>query len=95
MERNVYLTAIEPGSGKSAVALGVMEALASLGRVGYFRPIVAGGEEPAVDEDASDALRAARRAARSGAEPFFDRGPGYAMLAGQPSADIDQPDGVG
>src|SRR5919202_2077536 len=46
MERNVYLTAIEPGSGKSAVALGVMEALASLGRVGYFRPIVAGGEQP-------------------------------------------------
>jgi phosphate acetyltransferase len=46
MERNVYLTAIEPGSGKSAVALGVMEALASLGRVGYFRPIVAAGEEP-------------------------------------------------
>jgi phosphate acetyltransferase len=46
MERNVYLTAIEPGSGKSAVALGVMEALASLGRVGYFRPIVASGEHP-------------------------------------------------
>jgi phosphate acetyltransferase len=46
MERNVYLTAIEPGSGKSAVALGVMEALASLGRVGYFRPIVAGGDQP-------------------------------------------------
>jgi len=46
VERNVYLTAIEPGSGKSAVALGVMEALASLGRVGYFRPIVAGGDRP-------------------------------------------------
>jgi phosphate acetyltransferase len=46
MERNVYLTAIEPGSGKSAVALGVMEALASLGRVGYFRPIVASGAQP-------------------------------------------------
>src|SRR5918999_2312155 len=46
MERNVYLTAIEPGSGKSAVALGVMEALASVGRVGYFRPIVAGEAEP-------------------------------------------------
>jgi phosphate acetyltransferase len=46
VERNVYLTAIEPGSGKSAVALGVMEALASLGRVGYFRPIVASGEQP-------------------------------------------------
>src|SRR5919106_3207139 len=46
MERNIYLTAIEPGSGKSAVALGVMEALASVGRVGYFRPIVASGERP-------------------------------------------------
>jgi len=46
VERNVYLTAIEPGSGKSAVALGVMEALASLGRVGYFRPIVAAGSRP-------------------------------------------------
>jgi phosphate acetyltransferase len=46
VERNVYLTAIEPGSGKSAVALGVMEVLASLGRVGYFRPIVASGEQP-------------------------------------------------
>jgi phosphate acetyltransferase len=46
MERNVYLTAIEPGSGKSAVALGVMEALASLGRVGYFRPIIASDERP-------------------------------------------------
>ena len=45
MERNVYLTAIEPGSGKSAVALGVMEALASLGRVGYFRPIVDSGDQ--------------------------------------------------
>jgi N-methylhydantoinase B len=52
-------------------------------------------DDPAVDEAASDALRAARRAAGGGAEPFFDRGPGYAMLAGQPSADIDQPDGVG
>jgi phosphate acetyltransferase len=46
MDRNIYLTAIEPGSGKSAVALGVMEALASLGRVGFFRPIVASGERP-------------------------------------------------
>ena len=47
-------------------------------------------DDPQVDEPASDALRSARRAARTGAEPFFDRGPGYAMLAGQPSADIDQ-----
>jgi N-methylhydantoinase B len=52
-------------------------------------------DDPRVDESASDALRAGRRAARTGDEPFFDRGPGYAMLAGRPSADIDQPDGVG
>ena len=50
-------------------------------------------DDPRVDEPASHALRTARRAARRGREPFFDRGPGYAMLAGQPSADIDQPDG--
>jgi N-methylhydantoinase B len=47
-------------------------------------------DAPALDEGASDALRAARRAARTGREPFFDRGPGYGMLAGQPTADIDQ-----
>jgi N-methylhydantoinase B len=52
-------------------------------------------DDPRVDEAASGALRAGRRAARTGREPFFDRGPGYAMLAGRPSADIDQPDGVG
>ena len=54
--------------------------------------VVVGGttDEPELDEAASDALRAARRAARTGQEPFFDRGPGYAMLAGQPTADIDQ-----
>jgi N-methylhydantoinase B len=51
--------------------------------------------DPRVDEAASGALRAGRRAARTGREPFFDRGPGYAMLAGRPSADTDQPDGVG
>jgi N-methylhydantoinase B len=54
--------------------------------------VVVGGssDEPELDETASDALRAARRAARTGQEPFFDRGPGYGMLAGQPTADIDQ-----
>jgi N-methylhydantoinase B len=50
---------------------------------------------PELDRPASDALRGARRAARTGGEPFFDRGPGYAVLAGRPWADIDQPDGVG
>jgi N-methylhydantoinase B len=48
-------------------------------------------DDPQLDQPASDALRTARREARTGREPFFDRGPGYAMLAGQPFADIDQP----
>ncbi|HZA73753.1 MAG TPA: hydantoinase B/oxoprolinase family protein, partial [Propionibacteriaceae bacterium] len=54
--------------------------------------VVVGGDpdDPEVDEAASDALRAARREARTGEEPFFDRGPGYAVLAGRPFADIDR-----
>jgi N-methylhydantoinase B len=43
-----------------------------------------------VDEDASEELRASLRAARTGQEPFFDRGPGYAVLAGRPHADVDR-----
>ncbi len=45
--------------------------------------VVASGspEEVHVDIPASDALRADMRSAR-GEEPFFDRGPGYALLAG-------------
>src|ERR671936_2362811 len=44
--------------------------------------VVVGGprEDPVVDQAASAALRASLRAARSGAEPFFDRGPGYQVL---------------
>ena len=39
-----------------------------------------------VDEPGSDALRARLRSARTGDEPFFDRGPGYARLAGGATA---------
>jgi N-methylhydantoinase B len=39
-----------------------------------------------VDEPASDALRARSRSSRTGDEPFFDRGPGYARLAGGATA---------
>jgi N-methylhydantoinase B len=34
-------------------------------------------------------MRASRRAARTGDEPFFDRGPGYARLSGGVAADVD------
>jgi N-methylhydantoinase B len=56
--------------------------------------VVVGGqrEDPVVDEDASEELRASLRAARGGREPFFDRGPGYATLAGRPHADVDHLD---
>jgi phosphate acetyltransferase len=43
--QNLYITAMEPGSGKSIVSLGVMEMLAARAqRAGFFRPIVRAGE---------------------------------------------------
>ena len=41
MSRNVYIAATKPGSGKSAIALGVMEMMVkNVGHVGFFRPII-------------------------------------------------------
>jgi N-methylhydantoinase B len=48
----------------------------------YGVVVTGGADEPVVDVAGSDALRAERRASRSGDEPFFDRGPGYARLSG-------------
>jgi N-methylhydantoinase B len=45
---------------------------------------------PTVDESASTRLRAAMREARTGDEPFFDRGPGYRRLAGRSHAELDR-----
>ena len=43
-----------------------------------------------VDAAASDILRESLRSQRSGQEPFFDRGPGYAHLSGgAASAEVD------
>ncbi|SEE78860.1 hydantoinase B/oxoprolinase family protein [Jiangella alba] len=39
-------------------------------------------DDPVADEAATSSLRASLRASRTGDEPFFDRGPGYARLAG-------------
>jgi phosphate acetyltransferase len=45
--RNLYITAMEPQSGKSVVALGLMEMLsARVERLGFFRPIVPSRAEP-------------------------------------------------
>jgi N-methylhydantoinase B len=46
--------------------------------------------ESRVDEMATAELRAARRAGRTGEEPFFDRGPGYRLLSGgRTHAEVD------
>jgi len=43
------------------------------------------------DAAASSSLRAELRSRRTGEEPFFDRGPGYARLAdGAPFAAVDR-----
>lgn len=45
MAQSLYITGTEPGSGKSVVALGVMDTLAGRAqKPGFFRPIVAGGQ---------------------------------------------------
>jgi phosphate acetyltransferase len=44
---NLYITGMEAGSGKSIVALGLMEMLAGRAqRAGFFRPIIADDREP-------------------------------------------------
>ena len=43
-------------------------------------------DDPVIDTDASDALRASLRSDRGEEAPFFDRGPGYAALAGGSAA---------
>ena len=41
MANSLYIAGIEPGSGKSMVALGVMELLSRhISKIGYFRPII-------------------------------------------------------
>jgi phosphate acetyltransferase len=50
--RNLYITAMEPASGKSVVSLGLMELLAPrVDRLGFFRPIIPGksGDDPQIE----------------------------------------------
>ncbi len=49
MARNLYITAMEPASGKSLVSLGIMATLAGrVERLGFFRPIVRSEPDPQV-----------------------------------------------
>ena len=46
MARSIYLTSAEGNSGKSSIALGVLDTLAhKLERVGVFRPVARGRDE--------------------------------------------------
>jgi len=48
--RTVYIAALEPDTGKSVVALGLMEVLAGrTDRVGFFRPIVGAGPDRLIE----------------------------------------------
>jgi phosphate acetyltransferase len=41
MHKSLYITSLEPGRGKTIVALGFMEQLSGrLGSVGLFRPVI-------------------------------------------------------
>lgn len=66
--RAVYLTSLEPESGKSLVAVGVMELLSrQVNRIGYFRPVVAAGSEP---DDTIEMFRSHYRLRQSYDESF-------------------------
>jgi N-methylhydantoinase B len=53
--------------------------------------VLVGGpdDSPAADLAGTNSLRAKVRAEREQGGPFFDRGPGYARLAGVPAAEVD------
>ena len=47
MPQNLYIATIEPGSGKSLVALSMMVLLSSrVRRLGFFRPVIRESDSP-------------------------------------------------
>jgi N-methylhydantoinase B len=76
LEREVELVALDVRQGK--VSLGAA-------RSEYGVAFSAADE---IDRVATDALRKQLRASR-GVAPFFDRGPGYRLLSGRDSAEVD------
>jgi N-methylhydantoinase B len=55
----------------------------------YGVVITGSGDAPAADMEETGLLRLKMRAERPDQQPFFDRGPGYARLAGAASAEVD------
>lgn len=84
MSAGVYVTALEPQSGKSVVALGMVElASARSERVGFFRPVVA---DPSADSQIE--LMRARYGART-AHALTDTD-AQSMLAAGSGAEVDK-----
>jgi phosphate acetyltransferase len=82
MARNVYVTAMEPGSGKSAVVLGLTEMLSRHAeRLAYYRPLIASADSP------DPAVELARRRYRLAQ--------GYAQSFALTQADLRELDGPG
>jgi N-methylhydantoinase B len=81
LERPVELVARDVAWGKVSRA----------GAAADYGVVITGPpDEPAADEPATRALRERLRAQRPARAPFFDRGPGYRMLAGgRAAADVD------
>lgn len=58
MTRSLYISTVEPGSGKVVFALGLIElALRQTSRVGFFRPVIQATEDGKRDEDIDLILR--------------------------------------
>jgi phosphate acetyltransferase len=86
---NLYITGIEPESGKSLVALGLMETLAGRAqRAGFFRPIVAGGDE----RDSQIELIRRRYALETDYEQMYalSAGEAHSMIAAGRHAELEQ-----
>ena len=53
MANSLYIAAVAPRSGKSVVALGIMEMLSRrIGKIGYFRPVIPSSQSPDETVDA-------------------------------------------
>jgi N-methylhydantoinase B len=80
LERDVDLVVRDVAWGKVSRA----------GAAADYGVVITGTEdEPAADKKATEELRAGMRAARPADQPFFDRGLGYARLAGAAAASVD------
>jgi N-methylhydantoinase B len=60
------------------------------GAVADYGVVISGpDDDPAVDSSGTATLRTSMRQQRDGEPPFFDRGPGFARLAGAAAAEWD------